>query len=56
MLRNSLGLAGVSQVTYFFVFSSKFRFMLHIRQHVHCHGFTAFALPVLHALAWYNLT
>ena len=52
LLRNSRGLADVSQVTYFFVFSSKSCLMLHIRQHVHSHGFTASALHVLHALLW----
>ena len=31
-------------------FSSKSRLILHIRQHVDSHGFTAFALPMLHAL------
>ena len=52
LLRNSPRLAGVSQVTYFFAFSSKSRLMSHIRQHVHSYGFTAFALPVLHARPW----
>ena len=46
LLWNSLVLAGVSQVTYFFVFSS------YIQQHVHSHGFTAFALPAFHARPW----
>ena len=54
-MRNSRGLAGVSQVTHFFVFSSKCRLMLHIWQHVHSNGVTAFASRVLHALPWVQL-
>ena len=56
LLKNSPGLAGVSQVTYFFLFSSKSRIMSHIRQHVHSRGFTAFAIPELYALFWNNFT
>ena len=56
LLRNRKEFADGSQVTYFFGFSSISRLMLHIRQHVHSHGFTAFALPGLRALLWYNLT
>ena len=52
LLRNSPGLAGGSQVAYFFVFSSKSRLMSEIRQHVYSHGFTAFALRVLHDRPW----
>ena len=55
LLRNSPELAGVSQVTHFFVFYSKCRLMSHIRQHVYSLGFTAFALPVLHSRPWVQL-